>query len=100
MDVAASEFHKDGKYDLDFKNPESKADDWISSDKLCEMYKGFIEKYPVVSIEDAFDQDDWAGWTKLCGKNNKIPWDKIILKNFVKLIFSFCFRGHLYSNCW
>merc|ERR1711935_1176186 len=67
MDVAASEFHKDGKYDLDFKNEESKADDWISSDKLCDMYKGFIEKYPVVSIEDAFDQDDWAGWSKLCG---------------------------------
>merc|ERR1711935_839819 len=67
MDVAASEFHKDGKYDLDFKNEESRADDWISSEKLCDMYKGFIEKYPVVSIEDAFDQDDWAGWSKLCG---------------------------------
>merc|ERR1711893_285350 len=61
MDVAASEFHKDGKYDLDFKNPESKPEDWISSEQLCEMYKGFVQKYPVVSIEDGFDQDDWAG---------------------------------------
>ena len=42
MDVAASEFHKDGKYDLDFKNEESKADDWISSDKLCDMYKVYF----------------------------------------------------------
>merc|ERR1712018_753190 len=67
MDVAASEFHKDGKYDLDFKNPESKPEDWITSDQLGEMYKGFIEKYPVVSIEDAFDQDDWEGWCKLNG---------------------------------
>ena len=50
MDVAASEFHKDGKYDLDFKNPESKPEDWISSEQLCEMYKGFVQKYPVVSI--------------------------------------------------
>merc|ERR1711994_144774 len=65
MDIAASEFCKEGKYDLDFKNPESKPEDWITSDKLCEMYQGFIEKFPVVSIEDAFDQDDWEGWTKL-----------------------------------
>ena len=56
MDIAASEFCKEGKYDLDFKNPESKPEDWITSDQLCEMYKGFIEKFPVVSIEDAFDQ--------------------------------------------
>ena len=51
MDVAASEFHKDGKYDLDFKNPESKPEDWISSEQLCEMYKGFVQKYPVVSTQ-------------------------------------------------
>merc|ERR1711944_328611 len=82
MDVAASEFHKDGKFNLDFKNPESKADDWISSDKLCEMYKGFIEKYPVVSIEDAFDQDDWAGWTKLCGDTSiQIVGDDLTVTN-------------------
>ena len=69
MDVAASEFCKDGpKYDLDFKNPESKPADWITSDQLCEMYKGFIQKYPIVSLEDVFDQDDWAGWCKLSSK--------------------------------
>ena len=39
MDVAASEFHKDGKYDLDFKNPDSSEEDWVSSDVLLEMYK-------------------------------------------------------------
>ena len=56
MDIAASEFFKDGKYDLDFKNPESNEEDWIDSEALMEMYKEFIEKYPVVSIEDPFDQ--------------------------------------------
>ena len=56
MDIAASEFHKDGKYDLDFKNPESNEEDWLDSEALMEMYKGFIENYPVVSIEDPFDQ--------------------------------------------
>jgi len=71
MDVAASEFCKEGnKYDLDFKNPESKPEDWINTDQLCEMYHGFIKDYPVVSIEDGFDQDDWEGWTKLTGSTD------------------------------
>ena len=39
MDIAASEFFKEGKYDLDFKNPETKEADWIDSDALLEMYK-------------------------------------------------------------
>jgi len=37
----------------------------LTSDQLFDVYKGFIDKYPVVSIEDAFDQDDWAAWTKM-----------------------------------
>ena len=71
-----------GKYDLDFKNPESKPEDWITSDKLCEMYQGFIEKFPVVSIEDAFDQDDWEGWTKLTGATSiQIVGDDLTVTN-------------------
>jgi len=65
MDIAAAEFYKNGKYDLDFKNPDTKEEDWISSDELREMYKGFIKDYPVISIEDPFDQDDWDGYAKL-----------------------------------
>lgn len=68
MDVAASEFYKDGKYDLDFKNPESDPSKWITGEELCKMYEDFIAKYPVVSIEDAFDQDDWEHWSQLTGK--------------------------------
>merc|ERR1711936_1072086 len=83
MDVAASEFCKDGpKYDLDFKNPESKPEDWVSTDKLCEMYHGFIKDSPVVSIEDAFDQDDWEGWTKLTGSTDiQIVGDDLTVTN-------------------
>ncbi len=82
MDVAASEFYKDGKYDLDFKNPESKAEDWISSDKLGEMYQGFIQKAPVVSIEDPYDQDDWEGWSKLTGATDiQIVGDDLTVTN-------------------
>merc|ERR1712001_211116 len=82
MDVAASEFRKGEKYDLDFKNPETKEADWITSDALCEMYKGFIKNAPVVSIEDAFDQDDWAGWTKLCSETDiQIVGDDLTVTN-------------------
>uniref|UniRef100_A0A8C4NVY9 phosphopyruvate hydratase n=1 Tax=Dicentrarchus labrax TaxID=13489 RepID=A0A8C4NVY9_DICLA len=62
MDVAASEFYKGGKYDLDFKSPDDPSR-YISPDKLADLYKSFVKDYPVVSIEDPFDQDDWEAWT-------------------------------------
>ncbi|XP_068753819.1 alpha-enolase-like isoform X2 [Montipora capricornis] len=68
MDVAASEFYKDGKYDLDFKNPQSDPAKWITGDQLSDMYQEFIANYPVVSIEDAFDQDHWDAWSALTKK--------------------------------
>ncbi len=36
----------------------------LTGDALADMYKSFVADYPVVSIEDAFDQDDWVNWTK------------------------------------
>jgi len=64
MDVAASEFYKDGKYDLDFKNPKSDSSKWLSPDELANLYQSFAKDYPIVSIEDPFDQDDWEAWSK------------------------------------
>merc|ERR1712179_107797 len=82
MDIAASEFFKDGKYDLDFKNPETKEEDWITSDQLLEMYQGFIKDYPVVSIEDPFDQDDWEGYAKLTASTEiQIVGDDLLVTN-------------------
>ncbi|KAM4640029.1 LOW QUALITY PROTEIN: alpha-enolase-like [Amazona ochrocephala] len=66
MDVAASEFHRNGKYDLDFKSPDDPSR-YISPDQLADLYKGFVKNYPVVSIEDPFDQDDWGAWKKFTG---------------------------------
>ncbi|KAG8434422.1 hypothetical protein GDO86_012697 [Hymenochirus boettgeri] len=63
MDVAASEFYRDGKYDLDFKSPDDPSR-YSSVEKLSDLYKSFVKDYPVVSIEDPFDQDDWSAWTK------------------------------------
>lgn len=56
---------QDGKYDLDFKNPNSDKNAWLSPDKLTELYQEFIKEFPVASIEDPFDQDDWEAWTKM-----------------------------------
>uniref|UniRef100_A0A8C0K3D2 phosphopyruvate hydratase n=1 Tax=Canis lupus dingo TaxID=286419 RepID=A0A8C0K3D2_CANLU len=63
MDVAASEFFRSGKYDLDFKSPDDPSR-YITPDQLADLYKSFIRDYPVVSIEDPFDQDDWEAWQK------------------------------------
>uniref|UniRef100_G3N816 Beta-enolase n=1 Tax=Gasterosteus aculeatus aculeatus TaxID=481459 RepID=G3N816_GASAC len=63
MDVAASEFFRSGKYDLDFKSPDDPTRH-ISGDQLGDLYRTFIKNYPVQSIEDPFDQDDWENWAK------------------------------------
>ena len=63
MDPAASEFFKDGKYDLDFKNPNSDPSKWITGRELADLYLGYIKKYPIIFIEDPFSEDDWEAWT-------------------------------------
>ncbi|NXA16538.1 ENOB enolase, partial [Sapayoa aenigma] len=63
MDVAASEFCREGKYDLDFKSPPDPKR-LITGEQLGQLYQSFIKDYPVVSIEDPFDQDDWEGWKR------------------------------------
>merc|ERR1739848_342404 len=62
-DVAASEFYKDGKYDLDFKNPKSDPSTWKTGVELMKLYQDWTKNYPMVSIEDPFDQDDWEAYS-------------------------------------
>jgi len=84
MDCAASEFYKDGKYDLDFKSPDSKASSKISGSELAGLYRKYADKYPIVSIEDPFDQDDWSAWaelTKSIGKTTQIVGDDLTVTN-------------------
>uniref|UniRef100_A0A1L8E1X5 Enolase n=1 Tax=Nyssomyia neivai TaxID=330878 RepID=A0A1L8E1X5_9DIPT len=82
MDVAASEFHKDGLYDLDFKNPDSDKSLWLSPDKLSELYQEFIKEFPMVSIEDPFDQDHWDAWSKMTAATNiQIVGDDLTVTN-------------------
>ena len=65
MDVASSEFYKaeDKKYDLDFKNPDSDKSKWVTYEQLAQQYKDLASKYPIVSIEDPFAEDDWEAWS-------------------------------------
>lgn len=65
MDVASSEFYKVDakKYDLDFKNPDSDPSKWITYEELAAQYKHLASKYPIVSIEDPFAEDDWEAWS-------------------------------------
>ncbi|EZA50494.1 enolase [Ooceraea biroi] len=65
MDVAASEFHKNGKYDLDFKNEKSDPNTYLTPEQLKNLYLEFVKEFPIVSIEDPFDQDDWESWTSM-----------------------------------
>ena len=60
MDPASSEFYKDGKYDYDGKQ--------ISSVEMVAEYAKLVKKYPIVSIEDGLDQNDWAGWKEMTAK--------------------------------
>lgn len=62
LDVASSEFYKDGKYDMDFKNPDSDPSKWLSGEELASLYEELIAEYPIVSIEDPFAEDDWEAW--------------------------------------
>nr|XP_021522326.1 alpha-enolase-like isoform X1 [Aotus nancymaae] len=63
MDILASKFCRFGKYDLDFKSSDDSSR-YISPDKLADLHKSFINDYPVVSIENPFDQNDWGAWQK------------------------------------
>lgn len=84
MDVAASEFFDDGKYDLDFKVKEKNPQHIKTADEMIALYKEFVNDYPIVSIEDPFDQDDWAAYQKLngdIGKETQIVGDDLLVTN-------------------
>lgn len=57
LDVASSEFYADGVYNFEGKK--------LSSDQMIEFYEQLIATYPIISIEDALAEEDWAGWRKL-----------------------------------
>jgi len=82
LDVASSEFYKDGKYVLE---GEGKTFD---SDEMVNFLKNLAEKYPIVSIEDGMDENDWNGWKKLTqaiGDKVQLVGDDLFVTNTKKL---------------
>jgi len=85
-DVAASEFYKEGKYDLDFKGKDRDAhkDEWKTGPELMQLYQHWVDKYPMVSIEDPFDQDDWDSYAVMMnemGSKVQIVGDDLLVTN-------------------
>jgi len=68
IDVAASEMYEDGKYKMYKSSGELK-----TGDEMIEWYATLVEKYPLISIEDGLDENDWENWKKLTDRlGNKV----------------------------
>ena len=78
LDAAASSFFRDGIYDL---KGEGKIK---SSDEMVDFYEDLIERYPIISLEDGLDENDWAGWkvlTDRLGSKIQVVGDDIFVTN-------------------
>lgn len=84
MDVAASEFYEDGVYDLDFKAKNKDPNNRKNPEQMIAYYKELASKYPIVSIEDPFAEDDWSSFTSITaglGKDIQIVGDDLLVTN-------------------
>ncbi len=78
LDVAASSFFNSGKYNLEGEGSHK------NSDQMIEMYASLCKKYPIVSIEDGLDENDWSGWKKLTdtlGQKTQLVGDDLFVTN-------------------
>ena len=76
MDVAATEFFNEGKYEFEGKS--------LTSEQMITYYSDLVSNYPLVSIEDPLDEDDWSGWAKLTaelGQKIQIVGDDLFVTN-------------------
>ncbi len=82
LDIAASEFGRDGRYRLGLENRE------LDSDGLCELLLGWLDRYPIVSIEDPLAEDDAEGmrkFTMAAGKKVQIIGDDFLVTNAARV---------------
>jgi len=82
IDVAATELYSDGKYNLKIENKT------LSDEEMIELYESWINKYPIISIEDGFAEDDWDGWKKMVeklGSKIQIVGDDLFVTNIERL---------------
>ena len=82
LDVAASELYENGEYNL---MSENKA---FSSSEMTSYLESLVKKYPIISIEDGLDENDWDGWKKLTkslGQNIQVVGDDLTVTNITRL---------------
>jgi enolase len=80
LDVAASEFHSEGIYSIDGGQK--------TADEMVEYYQGLAERFPLFSIEDGLDENDWDGWAKLTaamGDKVQLVGDDLFVTNVERL---------------
>jgi len=78
LDVASSEFYKDGLYHLESENKTLNAEEFV------DMLEGWVDKYPIISIEDGLDEGDWSGWkmmTERLGQRVQLVGDDLFVTN-------------------
>ncbi|MFO1495209.1 MAG: phosphopyruvate hydratase [Lysobacterales bacterium] len=78
LDVASSEFYKDGRYHLASEGR------WLSSEQFVDYLDGWVRQYPIVTIEDGMAEDDWAGWkllTQRVGQRAQLVGDDLFVTN-------------------
>ena len=78
LDCASSEYHKDGKYFLESENIS------LDSKQMTDYLSSLCDKYPIISIEDGMDENDWAGWeilTNRLGRDIQLVGDDLFVTN-------------------
>ena len=83
LDVASSEFFSDGKYV--FKKSDGRQ---RGREEMVRLYEDWVRQYPIISIEDAFAEDDWEGWqmvTQALGKKVQLVGDDLFVTNKIRL---------------
>ena len=79
LDCASSEFYEDGKYTLAKSSGKS-----MTAEEWAQVLKGWVEKYPIISIEDGMAEGDWEGWkhlTDLLGGKIQLVGDDLFVTN-------------------
>lgn len=88
LDVASSELFEEGGR-KGYKFWKSNPNKLFSSDEMIEFYTEWVKKYPIISIEDGLDQNDWTGWTKLTealGRKVQLVGDDLFVTNTERLV--------------
>jgi len=83
MDAAVSEFYEDGVYHF-----KKSTGDKLTSSQMVDYWADWVKKYPIISLEDGMDEDDWSGWKNLTdrvGKQTQLVGDDLFVTNVSRL---------------